>query len=123
MPLALASLELDRALRALCRDALVQSPDFAAAARRLGITSAALLRHVARLELEVPPRAEPTLEAAAELEIEGETLAEVERGLCLRALSAADDIPAAANLLGISERGLRRRMIIYRLNPDDLPDQ
>ncbi len=124
MELVLETLELDPAIERLCRDVLATSSDYREAAARLGITQGALARYVEKYGLSWrPTRVEPpaiTPEHALVLDVQ--TVAELERALCIRALARAGEVADAAGLLGLSEHALRRRIIVHRINPDLLPD-
>jgi DNA-binding protein Fis len=123
--LKVATLSLDDALKRVCTAALTASADFPAAASRLGLTRAALARYLDQFELTWPPAASALDESSDDdaQVFEVTTFAETERALCLCALTRAATVTSAAELLGISEYALRRRMIVHRLSADPLPER
>ncbi|MCA9720143.1 MAG: hypothetical protein H6713_21140 [Myxococcales bacterium] len=128
MVLLLETLALDPAIKSLCREVLATSADYREAAARLDITRAALGRYLEKYGLSWRPERPDARDSEPDpgddaLVLEVQSLAELERTLCIRALARAGEIPGAAALLGLSEHALRRRIIVHRINPEMLPDR
>lgn len=111
--LIIESLNLNRAERLLCIEALRVSSAISAAARLLGISSASLKRLMTRhrIDSEVLDRDDEASGGPyARIVFEDLNLNAAERQICEEALHIAGSIVDAASLLGLTRQALKRRM-------------